>query len=315
MAYTQMERTEAFPNITHSVKLCLAAAGIGGASLIGWKAYKWWRKCDDDEVATASEPTVENDPRIKRIGITGAAGLIGGILREKLPQHDDFELVLFTMFDDEVDGSIGVDLSEADKLKGKFDDLDCVIHLAADCSSLASWESVIKNNVAATYNVFRECADAGVKKVIFASSNHIMNGHVVDNFDNPESINLEKARSSMFTEFDDPLPDGAYGVSKLTGEAFGKLFAARYGIDVVCFRIGWITSEDNPNALHGNRGEFLRCLYLSQRDCVQAFLKAIKTKLSERSVVLNLTSANSTGIYNLDRARQLIGYIPLDGSK
>ncbi|XP_070581534.1 uncharacterized protein YtbQ-like [Ptychodera flava] len=219
------------------------------------------------------------------------------------------------MFDDEVDGSIGVDLSDADKLKGKFDDLDCVIHLAADSSARASWESVIKNNVTATYNVFRECVNAEVKKVIFASSNHIMNGHVVDNFDNPESFSLEKAPSSKFTELDDPLPDGLYGVSKLTGEALGKLFAVRYGIDIVCFRIGWVTFEDNPNALNGKRGECLRRVYLSQRDCVHVFLKAIKTKLSERFVVFNLTSANSTGIYNLDRARQLIGYRPLDGSK
>ncbi|XP_070581525.1 uncharacterized protein YtbQ-like [Ptychodera flava] len=269
---------------------------------------------DSDEGSDTETVPAANDPRIKRIGITGAAGLIGGILREKLPQHDDFELVLFTMFDDEVKGSIGVDLSDADKLKGKFDDLDCVVHLAADGSPQASWESVIKNNMTGTYNILKECARAKVKKVIFASSNHVMNGHIVDNFDDVESVCLERAPLQKFTELDDPLPDGPYGISKLTGEALGKLFAARHGIDIVCFRIGWVTLEDNPNALSGKRGEFLRSLHLSQRDCAQAFLKAIKTKLSKRFVVFNLTSANSTGIYNLNRARRLIGYRPLDNS-
>ena len=71
--------------------------------------------------------------------------------------------------------------------------------------------------------MFEAARRAGVPRVVFASSNHAVGFHpAVD----PVPDDLP------------PRPDTYYGVSKVAGEALGSLFHDRYGLDVVCLRIG-----------------------------------------------------------------------------
>ena len=104
------------------------------------------------------------------VGITGADGTIGTVLRKGLSgQH---EIKSFTLEENQQLGSTKIDLSKSAEVVGKFSSLDALIHLAADPSPNAPWESVQPNNIEATYNVFNECGRAGVSKIIFASTNH-----------------------------------------------------------------------------------------------------------------------------------------------
>ncbi|XP_077980413.1 uronate dehydrogenase-like [Glandiceps talaboti] len=296
-----------------SGQLWCVAVSIGVGASIGYGVHKWWPKYDKCKEPV---PYPIDDASMKRIGITGAAGTIGILLRQNLPSMGDFELVNYTLHDDEIEGSIGIDLSDSKAVSGKFQGLDCVVHLAADSNVRASWESVNKNNIIATYNVLQECVKSNVRKMIIASSNHVMNGNVINNFQNAESLNTTKIACVNMTEFDDPLPDSFYGVSKLTGEGLCKLYAAAHGIDIVSFRIGWVDSNDNPTRLNGTEGEaYLRSVYLSQRDCVQAFFKAITTKPAQKFINMNLTSANTKGIYCLDHLKEMIGFVPQDNSE
>ena len=75
----------------------------------------------------------------QRVGITGANGTVGRVLLTGL--GDDYDLVAFTRRTVDFPSTI-VNFEKADEVKGVFEDLDAVIHLAADPSPSASWESI-----------------------------------------------------------------------------------------------------------------------------------------------------------------------------
>ena len=115
-------------------------------------------------------------PKLK-VGLTGASGNIATTLREGLGDEVDFTCFLYEECG--LEGQI-VDLSDSAQVAGAFEGLDVVIHLAAQIAASTPWEGILQNNIEATYNVFEECRRAGVKKVIFASTNHTQHGEFMD---------------------------------------------------------------------------------------------------------------------------------------
>ena len=59
-----------------------------------------------------------------------------------------------------------MDFADAGEAAGVFQGLEAVIHLAADSSTDAIWESVLVNNINATYHILEEARRAGVSKVV-----------------------------------------------------------------------------------------------------------------------------------------------------
>ena len=68
------------------------------------------------------------------------------------------------------------DISDFNSIQESFKNQDVVIHLAADRRSYGEWDSVMKNNIEGTYNVFEAAKKNGIKRIIFASSNHATGG-------------------------------------------------------------------------------------------------------------------------------------------
>ena len=205
---------------------------------------------------------------IKRVGITGANGTIGTVLRQHL--GDDYELKSFTL--EAVDfPSTVADLARAEQVEGLFEGLDAVVHLAADPSPDAGWESVRDNNIEATYLVCEECVRAGVRWLVFATTNHTQHGNTLRT--TPETLDPAKR---VHMRLDDMLnPDSLYAVSKLFGENLGKYYSERHGLEFVGLRIGWIVKEDDATVMRGTRAEdYLRAMFLSHRDCAQAVRRA-----------------------------------------
>ena len=60
------------------------------------------------------------------------------------------------------------DIRNIDDILPAFRGQDCVVHLAADASVSAPWESILPNNIVGTYNVFEACRLNGVKRVVYA---------------------------------------------------------------------------------------------------------------------------------------------------
>ncbi len=100
--------------------------------------------------------------------------------------------------------------------------IDGIIHLGG-FSVEGPWETILNANIIGCYNLFEAARLAGVKRIIFASSNHAAGFYPRD-----ETIPAEAP----------PLPDSRYGVSKAFGEALGAMYALKHGIGVTSLRIG-----------------------------------------------------------------------------
>ena len=108
----------------------------------------------------------------KKVLITGAAGRIGGIVRRFLASK--YELSALDIAAVEDIPSRVADLADLDAIMPAFEGQDTVVHLGADPSGGAPWESVLPNNIVGMYNVMEACRAAGVKRVVFASTNHVV---------------------------------------------------------------------------------------------------------------------------------------------
>ena len=194
-----------------------------------------------------------------RVGITGAAGDIGTTLREGL--SDRYSLVLYDLKEIEREPNRLptriVDLSDTVEIQGEFNGLDVVIHLAAERAPRTAWEPVLRHNISATYNVFNEAVRAGVRKIVFATTNHTQHGHTMGSV--PDSLNRSFYAEQRLLKLDDPPhPDSLYAVSKLFGENIGRYMVTTENIHFVGLRIGWLVPEDDAIA---KKGPFPKTIY------------------------------------------------------
>ena len=242
-----------------------------------------------------------------KIGITGAEGTIGSVLRKGL--SNKYKIISFTLQTQDFE-SVQMDLSNNNQIKGKFEGLDALIHLAADPRPEASWESVKKNNLEATYNVYNEVKNAGVKKIIFASTNHTQHGDTL--LTTPETLDLKK--NKILSLENNTNPDSLYAVSKLFGEDLGKYFSEQHKIKFIGLRIGWIVKGDDPTIMCGTPSEdYLRSMYLSHRDCIQAFERALES--SRDFLIAYAISNNSTKVFDLKETSRTLNFYPEDDSE
>ena len=253
---------------------------------------------------------------ITRVGITGAAGNIGTTLIEGL--SDKYTLMLFDSRKIKQEfshlfKSVKVDLSKAEQVKGIFEGLDAVIHLAADPGPRTSWENVLTKNIVATYNVFEEARHAGVIKIVFASTNHVQHGYTMGKTLATLDPSYVKRKGHVKLN-DPPAPDSLYGVSKLFGENLGRYYAQTFGIQFVALRIGATLPEDDPSIWKGRyREDFMRAMFLSKRDCVEAFTRALQ--VDTNYLVAYAISDNTRRVFDLTETRERLGFSPKDNAE
>jgi uronate dehydrogenase len=162
---------------------------------------------------------------MQKVLITGAAGDIGTRLRKILrgvyPQlraSDIRKPADLAAGDDFVPADL-TDLAQVEKAVAG---MEGVIHLGGH-SVEGSWETILNANIIGCYNLFEAARRAGVKRVVFASSNHAIGFY---------------PRSQRIGVNVRVRPDSRYGVSKAFGEALGSLYADKHGLRVTCLRIG-----------------------------------------------------------------------------
>ena len=157
--------------------------------------------------------------------VTGAAGGIGSHLRGLLKgvyPHIRWSDVT-TPADLATDESfIKADLANMAEVEKSVAGVEGIVHLGG-YSVEGPWETILNANITGCYNLFEAARRKGVKRIVFASSNH-----AVGFYPRTRRIGV-----------DAPVrPDTRYGVSKAFGEALGALYAFKHGIRVTCIRIG-----------------------------------------------------------------------------
>ncbi len=227
----------------------------------------------------------------ERILLTGAAGAIGTMLRPRLARAGRvlrlLDIAPLSAGPDEevVSGSV----SDMDTMVAACAGVAAVVHLGGH-SREAPWSEILAHNIDGTYTVLDAARQAGVPRVVFASSNHAVGFRPVD----------EDAGEYLY-----PRPDTFYGVSKAAGEALGSLYHDRYGLDVVCLRIGSCAERPvNERAL---------ATWLSPDDCGRLVSAALSAPAPGFRVVWGI-SANTRARWSLAEARAL-GYEPRDDAE
>lgn len=193
-------------------------------------------------------------PENLRVLITGAAGNIGKCLRAHLSGRYGL-LRLADIVEQEParenEEICTIDVRDIGSIERCMQGMDCVIHLAG-IPGAEAWEKILPMNIEGCYNVFEAARRQNVPRIIFASSNHAVGYH---------------RREKFLDNTVEPRPDSLYGVSKVFGEALGRMYADKYGMSVACLRIGTFRTPDHPSEArqlltwisHRDMAELARC--------------------------------------------------------
>lgn len=225
----------------------------------------------------------------KRVALSGAAGNLGKILRKRLPEQG-YHLRSAGGKSPLVPGYPGEDLTHGDLRNPEVVDqllkgMDVLVHMAGT-SVERPLQEIIENNLIALREVYDGARRHGVKRVIFASSNHAFGMHSVDT----------KLRGNAAYR-----PDGFYGLSKMWGEGMARMYWDKHGIESVCVRIG--SGSDEPPT---NRRQL--STWLGEADLVQLICRAIDAPSTGYAEVWGISN-NTRAFYDISEENS-IGYVP-----
>lgn len=162
---------------------------------------------------------------MQNILVTGAAGGIGTRLRKLLKGvYPNIRWSDLRRPDDLAadETFVAADLADYAQVERIAEGIDGIVHLGG-YSIEGPWDTILQANIVGTYNLFEAAYRQGVKRVVFASSNHVMGF-----YPRAERIGVNVTVR----------PDSRYGVSKAFGESIGALYADKHGLRVTCLRIG-----------------------------------------------------------------------------
>lgn len=243
-----------------------------------------------------------------KIAIIGGAGLIGTLLRTRLA--DRYELTAFDRR--RARGVHRVDATKLEALESRLHGVETIIDLAAVARNDISWVEGAKN-LSVTVTVLEAAHRCGVRRVVFASSNHVTGLYereppysaiVAGDYDglDPRQIPL--------IGHDWPLrPDGPYAIAKALGESACKLYAECYGLSTLCLRIGSVNRSDRPE----EQRHF--ATLLSHDDLVRLVTRAVDAPAEVRHGIVYGVSANTWRFWDIAGARDLIGFEPQDDAE
>ncbi|KAB8168838.1 NAD-dependent epimerase/dehydratase family protein [Streptomyces sp. 3MP-14] len=240
----------------------------------------------------ADQPA-ERDTATPLVLLTGAAGGVGTLMRELLPAHG-YRLRSLDMVPiaDEPDAVVA-DLADHEALRAAVRGTDAILHLAG-ISLESTFEKILRANIEGTYRLYEAAREEGVRRIVFASSNHAVGATPWPGPGDPP-IPVDTPHR----------PDTFYGLSKCFGEDLAQYYWDKHGIETVSIRIG----SCFPKATSVR----MLSVWLSPADGARLFHSALSARDVGHTVVYG-SSANTRTVWDLEPARAL-GYAPQDDSE
>jgi nucleoside-diphosphate-sugar epimerase len=243
--------------------------------------------------------------------ITGASGLIGGLVIRDLSDKYEFS----GLSRRPVPGipHTQADISDIEALRRASKGMDMVLHLAAETQDYDDWDRVMEITIGGTLAMYRAAQEAGVKRVVLRSNGGTMLGYEWLDGSPYGALAANEydrlpAGAKMLSYLDPPRPDSFYGVGKLFGENTGRLFSDKYGMSVLCIRLGAVLASDKPEMVRHFPG------YLAQADAVQMVDKCLAAPDAIRFDIFDAISENSRRWRDTSHAKELLGWKPTGSS-
>lgn len=236
--------------------------------------------------------TTASKKPFKKLLLTGAAGGLGQVLREPLQALCDvLRLSDRAAFGDAAAGQeiALADLADASAVDAMVQGVDAIIHLGG-VSVEGPFGPILQANILGVYNLYEAARRHGVRRVVFASSNHVTGFY---------------RQSETITPAHAPRPDGMYGVSKAFGEDLSRFYFDRYGIETACVRIG--SSFPEP------RDRRMLASWLSYGDLFRLISACLSTPVLGHTIIYGVSDNAVTWYDNASHARH-VGYVPKDSS-
>ncbi|MCX6722096.1 MAG: NAD-dependent epimerase/dehydratase family protein [Candidatus Staskawiczbacteria bacterium] len=255
--------------------------------------------------------------------VTGGAGFIGSNLVDKLIEQNHEVVIIDNLSSGKKEDLnpkakfYNLDICDFEKIKPIFSGIDYVFHLAAIPRVFFSVENpteTSKTNILGTINVFKAAAQAKVKRVVFYSSSAVYGDQ----------------KEKIFKESTPTNPVSPYGLQKLVGEQFAKLFLELYKIPIVCLRVFnvygpridfdtdyglvvgkflYLKSQNKPLTIYGNGEQTRGFCYVG--DLADVSIKAMESSSLKGGEIINISGENS---YSVNHIAKIIGgkiiYLP-----
>jgi uronate dehydrogenase len=225
--------------------------------------------------------------------ITGAAGLVGSMLRPRLarPGRTLRLLDIAPLAAGPGEEAVQASVTDLDAMTQACRGADAVIHLAG-IPGEASWERIRDLNIEGSYATFEAARRAGTPRVIFASSNH--------------AVGFTPRSAFPVPDYAFPAPDTYYGVSKAAVEALAAMYHHRHGLDAICVRI--LSCFPRPANVR------MLSTWLSPDDAGRLFEACLTADRPGFRVVFGVSANTRGGWVSLAEAAAL-GYAPQDDAE
>lgn len=236
-----------------------------------------------------------DDQRPAPILVTGPGGRVGTGLRRhwgnryRVRLFDLQPLANLGTHEEVLQGSIG----DMAALSAAALGCRAIVHLAATADEADFLDHLVPDNVIGLYNAFEAARVQGVRRMVFASTVQVLLGYP----------------KGTFVRDTDPIrPVSRYACTKVLGEALGRYYHDKHGMEVVCLRLGAVPHPDHDDP---NRGG----IYLSPRDCAGFLAGAVDVHPApdDGYAVISIVSRGGAAVRDLQRATNLLGYQPQDG--
>ncbi len=257
--------------------------------------------------------------------ITGVYGLVGGAIYKRLigksDVYDVYGLSRRNRASERVADHETIilpeekftqsDLSDMGVLVDAFRGKDTVVHMAANPSGEAGWESLEKTNIQGCYHVFEAAYQAGVKRIVYASTIQVSSGYIkfAEPYKSIAKGDVEGLNGELPSlKADEPTwPINLYAATKVFAESLGRVYSSKSdGPSCIGIRIGWVASRDElprKGASH---------LFCSQRDIAKLVECCIQAEDTVRCEIFYGMSRNKHLWTDIERAREMVGYVPDD---
>ncbi len=192
--------------------------------------------------------------------------------------------------------TVSLDISDPESCRAACQDMDVVVHLAAEASPAADfYPSLLERNIKGLYNILEAAVASGCRRVILSSSVQAIDGYPLDH---------------QVQEDTPPRPLNLYGATKAFAEAIGHVYAQTRGLSCLVVRIGSFEHNQPEFDVNGRN----LSTFISARDMSQLLVRCVEADPDLKYGIVHGVSNNRYKRMGLTQTRQLVGYAPEDDS-